>query len=205
MKEKFQRRRRRRRERNLMVMVEREEEESKQNNSRSRGGRECLRMEIACSGGIARLFVRMFDMASSHTSCIVSVVSSGTDIETCQVGDTTMKSSKEGCSWIKGIEGEEGPFSYVTETGETYNVDYVTYKFGKKVETGQLHVLSFPRPALFLQFQVEFFPPPPPPPPPALTDREIQERFCSTTETSMKETGRWEPRTGRESTNALTG
>jgi len=43
-----------------------------------------------------------------------------------------------GSSWIAGFQGDEAPYSYKTETGEQYDVTIVTYKFGKKVETGTI-------------------------------------------------------------------
>ena len=43
-----------------------------------------------------------------------------------------------GASWIVGFQGDEAPYSYKTDTGEQYDVTVVTYKFGKKVETGKI-------------------------------------------------------------------
>ena len=48
-------------------------------------------------------------------------------------------SPKAGKSWMQGfVNNDEAPYSYTTESGEKYDVSVVTYKFGKKVETGTI-------------------------------------------------------------------
>jgi hypothetical protein len=53
-------------------------------------------------------------------------------------GASVNSPARNGSSWIAGFQGDEAPYSYTTETGETYDVTVVTYKFGKKVETGSI-------------------------------------------------------------------
>jgi hypothetical protein len=47
---------------------------------------------------------------------------------------TDRPSPKQGVSVKEGSE----PYTYVTETGETYEVQSVTFKFGKKVEVSPI-------------------------------------------------------------------
>jgi hypothetical protein len=44
----------------------------------------------------------------------------------------------------QGVSVKEGgdPYTYVTETGETYEVHSVTFKFGKKVEVSSIASLN---------------------------------------------------------------
>jgi hypothetical protein len=48
----------------------------------------------------------------------------------------------------QGVSVKEGgePYTYVTETGETYEVHSVTFKFGKKVEVSPVGFLNLVKP-----------------------------------------------------------